>query len=133
MRQWLTMIIFVLTIAVPLAARAAAEEVVTKTRFMGIFKGSYHDSHPQAVIVKRFLINNAVFAVNTKSIADAETIQKMSEKLMTDFISKGSESCKAQPYYVIEEVAVQLNYHPDGSHLLHADANVVCFNMLKAP
>lgn len=133
MRRWLTMMIFVLTMAVPFVSRAAAEETVTKARFMGIFKGSYRDTYPQAVIVKRFLINNAVFTVNSKAIADAETIQRMSEKLMADFIFKGSESCKAQSYYVIEEVAVQLNYHPDGSHLLHADANVVCFNMLKTP
>jgi hypothetical protein len=98
---------------------------------MGIFKGSYRDTFPQAVVVKRFLINNGVFTVNSKAIGDAETIQRMSEKLMNDFISKGSESCKSQQYYVIEEVAVQLGYHPDGSHLLHADANVVCFNMIK--
>jgi hypothetical protein len=125
------MIIFALSITIPSAGSYAAEETASKTKFMGIFKGSFHNSFPQAVVVKRFLINNGVFAINSKTIGDAETIQRMSDKIMNDFISKGSESCKSQHYYVIEEVNTQLNYHPDGSHLLHADANVVCFNMVK--
>ena len=123
--------ILAVAITIPFAGSSAAEEAVTKAKFLGIFKGNYRDTYPLAVVVKRFLINNAVFTVNSKTIADAQTIQSMSEKLMAEFISKGAESCKAQQYYVIEEVAVQLNYHPDGSHLLHADANVVCFNMIK--
>ncbi|MDD5286518.1 MAG: hypothetical protein PHD54_11720 [Desulfuromonadaceae bacterium] len=132
MQRWLKIMIIALSITIPFTGSSTAEEAATKSKFMGIFKGSYQSTYPQAVVVKRFLINNAVFTVNSKTIADAQTIQSMSEKLMTEFISKGSESCKAQQYYVIEEVAVQLNYHPDGSHLLHADANVVCFNMIKS-
>jgi len=131
MRRLLMIMIIVLSVPITFAGSTAAEETGGKPKFMGIFKGSYRESFPQAIVVKRFLINNGTFAVNSKTIGDAETIQKMSEKIMSDFISKGSESCKSQQYYVIEEVATALNYHPDGSHLLHSDANVVCFNTNK--
>jgi hypothetical protein len=125
------MMTFALSITIPSVGSSAGEETATQSKFMGIFKGSFRDSFPQAVVVKRFLINNGAFTANSKSIGDADTIQKMSDKIMKDFISKGSESCKSQQYYVIEEVATQLNYHPDGSHLLHSDANIVCFNIVK--
>jgi hypothetical protein len=117
-----------LSLSMAFAGSSAAEGSSAKPRFMGIFKGSYRYSFPQAVVVKRFLVNNGVFAKNAVAIGDAETIQKMSDKIMKDFISKGFESCTAQQYYVIEEVNTVLNYHPDGSHLLHSDANIVCFN-----
>ncbi len=120
--------IFALAISTVYVGSSSAEEKSEKAQFMGIFKGSYKISFPQAIVVKRFLINNGVFAKNSAAIGDAETIQKMSDMMMKYFIAKGAESCKGQQYYVIEEVATALNYHPDGSHLLHSDANIVCFN-----
>lgn len=131
MRRWLAIMIFTLSISAACVGSSVAEETGSKPKFMGVFKGSYHYSYPQAIVVKRFLINNGAFTANSKTIGDAETIQKMSDKVINDFVSKGSESCKLQQYYVIEEVATQLSYHPDGSHLLHSDANVVCFNTIK--
>jgi hypothetical protein len=125
------MMIIALSTTIPTVESFAVEETAPMTKFMGVFKGGFRDSYPKAIVVKRFLINNGAFAVNSKIIGDAETIQKMTDKVINDFISKGSESCKSVQYFVIEEIATQLSYHPDGSHLLHSDANVVCFNMVK--
>lgn len=127
MQQILTMMIFALFVSIAFPCSSTAEETGAKPRFMGVFKGSYRDSYPQAVVVKRFLITNGAYAVKVPAIGDEDTIQKMSDKVLNDFIQKGSRSCTSH-YYVIEEVSTGLNYHPDGSLLLHSDANVVCFN-----
>lgn len=132
MRLLLMMIILALSIPAVFVESSAAEETVAKPQFMGIFKGSYRDSYPQAIVVKRFLIANGAYSKKKRTTGDEVIVQKMSEKVLNEFISKGSANCKSQ-YFVIEEVSTQVGYHPKGPLLLLLDANVVCFNTSESP
>lgn len=130
MRLLLTRIIFTLSICTAFTGISAAEETVGKPKFMGVFKGSFMGSYPEALVVKRFLISNGAYAKKKRTIDEENTVQKMSTRILNDFISKGSQNCKSQ-YYLIEEVSTALAYNQKGALLVNMDANVVCFNSDK--
>ena len=130
MKRFITMTILALSLSISLAGNSSAEETKTKAEFKGIFKGSYRESYPQASVTKRYLITNASYSNKKRKVGDEDTVLKMSEKMLNDFILKSAERCQSR-YFVIEEVATSLGYHPNGSLLVVLDANVVCFNTDK--
>jgi len=122
--------VFTLSICTAFTGIAAAEETVGKPKFMGVFKGSFIGSYPEALVVKRFLISNDAFAKKKRTSGEENMVQKMSAKILADFISKGSDNCKSQ-YYLLEEVSTALAYNQKGALLVNMDANIVCFNSDK--
>jgi hypothetical protein len=115
-----------LMFAVMLASNAMADDSIS----MGVFKGSFRDIYPDALVQNITIINNGG---SSDREHPAAYLQKQTKNFQNEFASSARNFCKSKSKYSAVdqfEVSILIDIRGVGtSALVTANANLVCFDL----